>query len=119
MSEITISKGDKRTAQEALRTTIKNLNAAVENGNVKYTVTIESDNDYTTKQRSALHVWCEMMAAELNAAGLYAVEQKALARTFDPSMFEHASCVNKCLELIAKYFKQSYIVKPWNKTLIK
>ncbi|MEE9304387.1 MAG: hypothetical protein V3U84_11490, partial [Thiotrichaceae bacterium] len=33
------------------------------------TMEIVNDNDYTKKQRGALHVWCELMAKALNDCG--------------------------------------------------
>ena len=78
MSTVTITKGDNFTAGQFMSTAIDDVMNGVESGDIKVTITIENANDYTKKQRGALHVWCNLMAEALNDSG--ADMQKVLNR---------------------------------------
>lgn len=66
---VRIAKGDKFTMGKILEKFIDDVSEAVEAGGIALTLDITNDNDYTKKQRGALHVWCKLMAEALNDAG--------------------------------------------------
>lgn len=69
MSEHKIAKGDGFSLDKIMTPFLDELGDAVTAGDVKLTITIESNNDYSKKQRGALHIWCRDMATALNDAG--------------------------------------------------
>lgn len=84
---VKISKGDKFTMGKILEKFIDDVSEAIEAGDIALTLDIISDNDYTKKQRGALHVWCKLMAEALNDAG-FEMQVTILSRSKEETIIE-------------------------------
>ena len=107
-----ISKGYEFTLSRVLSEFVEKAEAAMRAGDIELDLDIINDNDYTKKQRGALHVWCKLMAEALNDAG-FEMQVTILNKRKEEAIIEIPWCGASFKKIWYKFIQLYWTIMLW------